>query len=82
MGDGREYILFRIDVYFFEYLLAVEIDEKRDTDRDLLFEEKRQEALEKKLCCKFIRINTNKRCDEDIETGRIQTFISKFNNRK
>ena len=23
MGDGREYILFRIDVYFFEYLLAV-----------------------------------------------------------
>ena len=81
-GDGREYILFRIDVYFFEYLLAVEIDEKRDTDRDLLFEEKRQEALEKKLCCKFIRINTNKRCNEDIEIGRIQTFISKFNNWK
>ena len=23
MGDGREYILFRIDVYFFEYILAV-----------------------------------------------------------
>ena len=26
--NGREYILFRIDVYFTEYLLAVEIDEK------------------------------------------------------
>ena len=29
MGD-----LFRIDVYFTEYLLAVEIDEKSRTDRD------------------------------------------------
>ena len=27
--NGCEYILFRIDVYFTEYLLAVEIDEKR-----------------------------------------------------
>ena len=26
--NGCEYILFRIDVYFTEYLLAVEIDEK------------------------------------------------------
>ena len=41
-------MLFRIDVYFTEYLLATEIDEKGDADRDLIFEEKRQEALEKK----------------------------------
>ena len=34
-------MLFRIDVYFTEYLLAVEIDEKSHTDRDLTFEEKR-----------------------------------------
>ena len=46
--NGREYILFRIDVYFTEYLLAVEIDEKNHASRDLIFEEKRQEALEKK----------------------------------
>ena len=37
-----------IDVYFIEYPLAVEIDEKKHVDRDLIFEEKRQEALEKK----------------------------------
>ena len=43
-----EYILFRTYVYFFECLLAVEIDEKGHTDRDLTFEEKRQEALGKK----------------------------------
>ena len=34
------------------------IDEKGHTDRGLVFEKKRQEALEKKLGCKFIRINT------------------------
>ena len=28
------------------------------TDRDRIFEEKRQEALEKKLSCIFTRINT------------------------
>ena len=46
--NGCKYILFRIDVYFIEYLLAVEIDEKGHTDSDLSFEEKRQKALEKK----------------------------------
>ena len=35
-----EYILLRIDVYFIEYFLAVEIDEKRHADRDLIFEKK------------------------------------------
>ena len=35
--DGKKYIMFRIDVYFPEYCLAVEIDEKGHTDRDPLF---------------------------------------------
>ena len=53
-NNGKKYILFRIDVYFTKYCLAVEIDEKGHTDRDLIFEQKRQEALEKKLnCTKF-----------------------------
>ena len=37
-----------MDVYFFEYFLAVEVDVKGHADRDLIFEEKRQKALEKK----------------------------------
>ena len=57
--NGIEYILFRIDIYFTEYFLAVKIDEKGHTDRDLIFKEKRQKALEKKLNCKFIRVNTS-----------------------
>ena len=51
-------------------------------DRDLLFEEKRQEALDKKLGCKFIGISTSKHFDEDYEIGIMQTFISKFKNRQ
>ena len=39
-NNGRKYILFRIDIYFSECSLAVEIDEKGYTDRDLVFEKK------------------------------------------
>ena len=49
---------------------------------DLIFEEKRQEALEKKLGCEFIRINTSKCYDEDYKIGRIETFICKFKDRE
>ena len=66
--NGCKYILFRTDVYFTEYLLAVEVDQKTHVDRDLIFEEtksRKQKALDKKLGCKFIRINTGKRYDKD-----------------
>ena len=60
-NNDQEYTLFRIDIYFIKYFLAVEIDEKSHTDRDLLFEEKRQKAIKKELNCTFIRINTVKK---------------------
>ena len=41
--NGCKYILFRIDIYFSECSLAVEIDEKGHTDRHLIFEEKRHQ---------------------------------------
>ena len=78
-NNGKKYILFRIDVYFTEYCLAVEIDEKGHTDRDPIFEQKRQEALEKKLNCTFIRFNTSKEnFDVNYEFGKIQMFITQF----
>ena len=50
---------------------------------DLIFEGKRQKALEKKLGSKFIRINTSKEgYDADYEVSRIQIFISKFKDRE
>ena len=81
--DGKKYIMFRIDVYFPEYCLAVEIDEKGHTDRDPLFEQKEQEALEKKLNCTFIRFKTSKEnFDVNYEFGKIQMFISQFKDDK
>ena len=55
---------------------------KKHASRNLIFEKKRQEALEKKLNCEFIRINTSKRYDQDYEIGRIKAFISKFKDRQ
>ena len=73
--NGCEYILLRIVVYFTEYLLAVEIDEKKLVDRDLIFEEKWQKAIEKKLGYKFIRTYTGKKgYDTDYEASRTQTL--------
>ena len=77
--------MFRIDLYFSECSLAVEIDEKGHTDRGFIFEEKRQKALGKKLGCKFIRINTSNAkndYDLDYEVGNVQAFIDEFKNKK
>ena len=54
--SGSKYILFRNDIYFTEYVLAVEIDEKGHTDRDLIFEEKRQKTLEKNLIVNLLEL--------------------------
>ena len=45
----------------------------------------KERSLEKKLGCKFIRINTSnarKGYDTDYEVSKIQTFISKFKDKK
>ena len=83
--NGCEYILSRINIYFRQCFLAVQIDEKGHTDRDIIFEEKRQKALEKKLCCKFIRINISNAkngYDLDYEVGNVHAFIAEFKNKK
>ena len=85
MKNRHKYILFRIDVYFNKFLLAVEIDEKGHTDRDFIFEKKRQKVLEKILGCKFIRINTSNAknvYDLHCEIGNIEAFIDEFKNKK
>ena len=73
--NGFKYILLRIDIYFCECFLAIEIDEKGHTDRDIIFKEKRQ----------FIIINTSNAkngYDLDYEVGNVQVFIDEFKNKK
>ena len=69
--NGCKYVLFRIDIFFSECFLAVEIDKKGHT--------------EKLLGCKFIRINTSNAkngYDLDDEVGNVQAFIDEFKNKK
>ena len=83
--NGQKYILFRIDVYFNKFLLAVEIDEKGHTDRDSIFKKKGKKYQKKKLGCEFIRINTSNAengYDLDYEVNGIEAFIDEFQNIK
>ena len=82
--NGCKCISFRIDVYFNKFLLAVEIDEKGLTDRDLFLRKKRQEVLENKIGSKSIRTNTSNRksaYDLDNEVGNLKKFIDELLNK-
>ena len=71
------------NTYYLEFLSILlsifqllKLMKKKHEGRELIFEKKRQEALEKKLRCKFITINTS-----DARTGydtdyEVQTFFS------
>ena len=48
---------YRINLYFHEYKLAIEVDEFWHADINLNNEVEKQKALEKELGCVFIRIN-------------------------
>ena len=58
---------------------------KNTKAENLLLRKKRQEVLDQKLDCKFIRINTSdarRSYDTDYDVSKIQAFISKFKDGK
>ena len=69
---------YRIDLYFHEYRLAIEVDELGHTNRNINNQIERQKALEKELNYIFIRINPDKK-DFKIfkEVNRIHRNIKK-----
>ena len=48
---------YRIDLYFYEHKLAIEIDELGHNDRNTDYEIKRQREIEKELNCVFFKTN-------------------------
>ena len=48
---------YRADLYFYEYKLAIEVDEFGHDDRNNDYETQRQKVIEKVLGYEFIRIN-------------------------
>ena len=63
---------YRIDLYFHEYKLEIEVDELGHNDRNIDYEIERQTALEKELDCVFIRI------DHDVADFNICKEINKI----
>ena len=74
---------YRIDLYFHEYKLAIEIDELGHNDRNINDEIQRQQALEGELNCVFIRINPDA-IDLNIfkEITKIHTHINQLTKQK
>ena len=52
---------YRIDFYFHDYKLAIEVAELGLSDRNIDYEIQRQKAVEQELGCKFIRINPDEK---------------------
>ena len=52
---------YRIDFYFHDYKLPVEVDENGQKDKNIDHEIQRQKAIEKELGCEFIRINADEK---------------------
>ena len=69
---------YRINPPFSKYKLAIEVDEQGHKDRDIDYEIRRQQAIEKELGCEFIRINPAKEnFNVFVEIGKIQNYIVK-----
>ena len=60
---------YRIDLYFHDYKLAIEIDENGHSGRIIDYEIKRQKAIEQGLGCKFIRIDPDQKNFDIFETA-------------
>ena len=65
---------YRIDLYFHDYKLAIEIDENGHSNRSIDFEIKKQKAIEQISGRKFIRIDPNKE-DFDIFKAINEIFM-------
>ena len=51
---------YRIDLYFHDYKLTIEIDENGHSDWNIDYEIKIQKGTEQERGCKFIRIDSDK----------------------
>ena len=52
---------YKIDLYFHDHKLSIEIDKNGHGERNVDYEIKRQKAVEEELGCGFIRIDPDKK---------------------
>ena len=71
----HKFLDYFIGIYFPEYRLAIEIDERGHLDRNEEKEKERENEIKEKLKCEFIKINPDKKnFDEYVEFGKILTL--------
>ena len=83
--NGCKYILFRTDVYFTEYFLAVKFDEQNRESRVLILKRKYKRYQKKNLVAyllELIQMTQKEGYDADYKVSRMQLFISKFIEKK
>ena len=73
-------LIYRIDLDFHKYKLAIEVDELGHAERNVNDQIERQRALERELICVFIRINPDEP-DFNIyrEINKIHRHINQLN---
>ena len=71
---------YQTELYFSKRKLAIEVDEKRHTDRNEKKGNEREEKIKKELECEFIRINPDaENYDIFVEIGKIKDYIVESN---
>ena len=77
LGERNSVLSYQIDLHFPKHKLAMEVDEKRPTDRDKKKNRKTM-VIQKELGCKFIRINPDAENYIFVEIVKIQNHIFKL----
>ena len=72
MQTQQTVIGYRIDLYFHDHKLVIEVDELGHNDRNIDNKIQRQRAIEKELDCVFLRINPD---EENFNTFRVLNKI-------
>ena len=60
MQTQYNFLGYWIDLYFYDYKLAIEIDEYGHSDRNIDYQIKSKKTIEQELGCEFIRIHPDK----------------------
>ena len=90
MQKQYNFLGYRIDLYFYDYKLTIEIDEYGHSDRNVDYQIKRKKTIEQELDCKFIRIHPDKDFDifktineifRHIKQSTKKTLINKISTR-
>ena len=66
---------YKMDLYFCDYKLAVEIDENEHKDRNSNHEKQRQKEIKNELNCTFVRINPD---EENVNISRAKSKIFRY----